>query len=858
LKERYEGKSVVIWFKDMVDECYLNDYFGDVERFYLSFYYSGVKAIIYSSPPKQPGMGSIMVSPYKEHKVALSTPLPFVEIGSEGGRELMDYLSENESAQVHVEFSYDDNKYDEVYNDWGYKHMFSIPIGLMSMWSMAKCVQIGFEYKPGRMKTKHCVAFLEFPANIMVMYFVTHGPFYFGPFIPRHQFLLFSHLFPFSGIASSLLVGQFWSAFAESWPNVDKFIDPVANQANRRRNTIVVTTCVALDSAFGVMSLLIARYSMGRMEVLRSLFYYPMGAIYVLVMLYFLSKVMIARRIAKKREDILKMTFYLVCATLFALSAILNFALLGSGYYLESVNIFCLTNFLFFVGRTGISCCDCSIFTASTGSYHQSFSNSSKVHPESVSTFTSGHSHPPRSNIFLDREKVREWEKRLEREMFEKRENEMLVQQEKNLMAFMFHEIRNPLHAIVLCTEYLLETFASNLIPPVQEELQSIASSSSHLQALLTTFLNLDKLMNSKMPLPQEEFTPRAIVDAIATMTRHTVKDGVVLKYEVDDKVKDEVLVGAPIQLRLMLLNLLTNSFRFTHKGSVTLTIDELGGGGGDGRSEDDTMLLSFRVVDTGSGLPDDIASVFNLRQTSHAEGFGVGLYVVNRLAGLMNGTLKARSPIREADDAGGVGSEFEFILALKRGTPKINGEKDKQGEGGVEGSVEGDDVYQNAAKLLSGLSVLLVDDSKMTNKLMKRKFESNRPFAKLNWSISIATTAEVAIQMLKEGNIYDFIMMDEHMDEGGGKLTGSEATKIIRDKEKMEGLLPAVIVGCSGNCSPEDHLKSKQSGQNLLWSKPLPPDTEILNDLCRFIGQRGFVSTSSSNTSISIVGQKH
>ena len=143
-------------------------------------------------------------------------------------------------------------------------------------------------------------------------------------------------------------------------------------------------------------------------------------------------------------------------------------------------------------------------------------------------------------------------------------------------------------------------------------------------------------------------------------------------------------------------------------------------------------MQLSFRVVDTGSGLPDDIASVFNLRQTSHAEGFGVGLYVVNRLAGLMNGTLKARSPIREADDAGGVGSEFEFILALKRGTPKMNGEKDKQGEGGV----EGDDVYKNAAKLLSGLSVLLVDDAKMTNKLMKRKFESNRPFAKLNWSI--------------------------------------------------------------------------------------------------------------------------
>lgn len=122
--------------------------------------------------------------------------------------------------------------------------------------------------------------------------------------------------------------------------------------------------------------------------------------------------------------------------------------------------------------------------------------------------------------------------------------------------------------------------------------------------------------MNSKVPLPQEEFTPRNIVDGIATTTRHTAKEGVVLKFEVERSVQDETLIGAPIQLNLMILNLLTNSFRFTHKGSVTLTIDVL-----EDNIAEKTMKLRFRVVDTGSGLPTDVPLMFNLRQTSHAEG---------------------------------------------------------------------------------------------------------------------------------------------------------------------------------------------------------------------------------------------
>lgn len=132
-----------------------------------------------------------------------------------------------------------------------------------------------------KLKTKHLVAMLEvrkrgggelttflpltlrqMPANLIVQYFVTHGPFYFGPHNPRAHFLLFGHLFPFSGIASSLLVGQFWSAFTESWPNVDEFVDPASKPANKRRTLLLIGTCVLIDVAFGLGQYLTSFYGL--------------------------------------------------------------------------------------------------------------------------------------------------------------------------------------------------------------------------------------------------------------------------------------------------------------------------------------------------------------------------------------------------------------------------------------------------------------------------------------------------------------------------------------------------------------------------------------------------------------------
>jgi hypothetical protein len=101
------------------------------------------------------------------------------------------------------------------------------------------------------------------------------------------------------------------------------------------------------------------KFDLKGIEVIRSLFYVPMLLSYVCVMFYFISKVAAAARLSKRREHVVRMAFYLGFSAFFALCSIVNFAILASGYYLASAKIWYASTFLFFLGRTGISFCDC-------------------------------------------------------------------------------------------------------------------------------------------------------------------------------------------------------------------------------------------------------------------------------------------------------------------------------------------------------------------------------------------------------------------------------------------------------------------------------------------------------------------
>ena len=348
--------------------------------------------------------------------------------------------------------------------------------------------------------------------------------------------------------------------------------------------------------------------------------------------------------------------------------------------------------------------------------------------------------------------------------------------------------------------------------------------------------------------------------------------------------------VGSPTQLNLVLVNLLSNAAKFTTTGKIELTITTTS-------SAPDHAVFRFAVTDTGPGVPPEFQkSIFGMRsqtddKSARVQGFGIGLFVAHELAERMGGKMVLKSPVKEGE--GGTptgGSEFSFAVRLeadprappegtspanisrfalgsrlsrriqhgqeRRSLSQLFGEGE-EGEGVEEEQTEERPVKQPSS--MQGWRVLIADDSDINLRLVTRKFTSG-PFKELEWQIETATTGEEALEnisragsgrsrkggggegggTLTEGNTertrrrsFDLVIFDEHM-EPFGKLLGTEATRILRQNDDE-----VLIVGFTGNCAVEDQERSRESGQDLFWSKPAPPNEVALSALENALAER-------------------
>jgi len=184
--------------------------------------------------------------------------------------------------------------------------------------------------------------------------------------------------------------------------------------------------------------------------------------------------------------------------------------------------------------------------------------------------------------------------------------------------------------------------------------------------------------------------------------------------------------------------------------------------------------------------------------------GFGTNMAIAKRLGTELGGDLKHTG-----------GNEFSFV-----GTFRVS----KEG-GGAERGGSGERALVLAR--VRGLKVLIVDDSEINLKLLKRRFATG-PFQELGWDVETARTGEAAVELFgKPGRAaIDLIVMDENMAEAGGILLGTDATALIRKMKRGENV---IVIGCTGNCGFEHREKSKRSGQNFFWSKPVPTSEALL-----------------------------
>jgi two-component system sensor histidine kinase/response regulator len=250
----------------------------------------------------------------------------------------------------------------------------------------------------------------------------------------------------------------------------------------------------------------------------------------------------------------------------------------------------------------------------------------------------------------IDRKRA-EWALRITQ-----RRAEMATRAKSEFLASMSHELRTPLNAIILYSELLQEEAEENGQPGSIPDLQRIHSSGNHLLALINGILDLSKIEAGKMTLSLEEFDVRAmvheLVDTVGPLVQQN-QNSLAVHFAGD--------LGAIhadlLKTRQILLNLLSNSAKFTRGGSITLDVMREGAGLG--------SSVIFAVTDTGVGMtPEQTEKIFDpftqadTTTTRRYGGTGLGLAIVSHFCRLMGGHVSVES-------MPGQGSRFSVRLPL-------------------------------------------------------------------------------------------------------------------------------------------------------------------------------------------------
>lgn len=358
---------------------------------------------------------------------------------------------------------------------------------------------------------------------------------------------------------------------------------------------------------------------------------------------------------------------------------------------------------------------------------------------------------------------------------------ENAVKAKQQFLSNMSHEIRTPMNAIIGFTKVVLKT---ELTDKQKEYLSAIKLSGDALIVLINDILDLAKVESGKMHFEEIPFKLSESIHSMLHLFDLKIQEkNLTLLIDFDDRIP-EVLIGDPMRLNQIILNLASNAIKFTSKGNIKVEVQLL--------KENDTVVsIAFTITDTGIGIEQEkIGKIFENFQQAYSGssrlygGTGLGLAIVKQLIETQGGNISVKSELN-------VGTSFSFILPFKKSHLQ------------PEPFLERFDFDQE----VQHIKILVVEDVRLNQLLIKTLLED------FSFESDIVSNGKLAIEKLANTQ-YDLVLMDLQMPE----MNGFEATTYIRNV--MKSNIP--IIALTADVTTVDVEKCRAIGMDDYISKPV------------------------------------